>query len=438
VVLSQKNKSANDRVNLQQPPVICPVYILVISQFIRHSYLEAKKKGMQNQEYSYEESEQTSANENTINTDPRERGQQQQDEGFRPYSEGYSGPERGDIWSEGKKLQAGPASRDRKSVGGLLSLIILLCAVFLAGSVFGVIVSWLSWLVLTGLIIAGAYVFILNWRVVTIPMPERRFQVTEHARLVINNGLGRVAIRRGESNAITVAATKRASGFGINPEQMQVFYNQRGDTLGISTQVNWNILQFGLRSIHFEITVPENCDVQLDNGSGRVQVEGTSGDIRLRTGSGRIEARNLQGQIALKTGSGGIKISDLRGQVDVITGSGGIESYGLQGQIALKTGSGRITMQRSQLAGASRVTTGGGGITFDGTLDPQGETLMKTGGGGIVLRLPSNAAFSLDAKTGSGGVANDFGAREVGSGPRAQLKLRTGGGGIRIANGGIF
>jgi hypothetical protein len=335
-------------------------------------------------------------------------------------------------------LQAGPVGRDRKSAGGLLALIVLLCAVFIAGSIFGVIVSWLSWLVLTVLIIVGIYALILNWRIVTIPLPERRFQINEHARLVIKNGLGRVAIRRGEVNAITVAATKRASGFGINPEQMQILYNQRGDTLGISTQVHWNILQFGLRSIHFEITVPENCDIQLNNGSGRVFVEGTSGDIRLNTGSGGIEAHDLRGQVALKTGSGRIEISKLQGRIDVVTGSGRIESYGLQGQIALKTGSGRIAIQHSQLAGSSRVTTGSGGITFDGALDPQGETLMKTGSGGIVLRLPGNAAFSLDAKTGSGGVANEFGTREVGSGPRARLKLRTGSGGIRIANGSLF
>lgn len=390
---------------------------------------------MQNQEHIYK-NEQTAESDYRLNTDPREQSRQQE-EPFQPYHEGYRGPERGDIWSEGEKLQGEPASQNKKSVGWLLGVIVLLCAVFIAGSIVGAIVSWLSWLVLTVLIILGAYAFILNWRVVSIPMPERRFQVMEHARLVINNGLGRVAIRRGESDAITVLATKRASGFGINPEQMQIFYNQRGDTLDIATKVHWNILQFGLRSIHFEITVPLNCDVELDNGSGRVIVQGTSGNIRLRTGSGGIEAHDLQGDIALKTGSGGIKIDHVQGQVNVSTGSGGIESHALQGQIVLKTGSGGIRMHQGWLSGSSRISTGSGGITFDGGLDPQGDTLMKTGSGGIVLRLPGNSAFSLDAKTGSGGVANEFGGREVGNGPRAQLKLRTGSGGIRIANSGM-
>ncbi|HEX7734224.1 MAG TPA: DUF4097 family beta strand repeat-containing protein [Ktedonobacteraceae bacterium] len=409
---------------------------------------------MQNQEHMYEQ-EQPSRSENGINTDPREQERQVVGE-YRSYGEGYGGPSRGDVWSEGEKLRVEPQSRDRRSVGWVLSMIVLICAVFIAGSIFGVILTWLSWAVLTILITVGIVAFILNWRVVTIPMPERRFQINEHARLVINNGLGKVAIRRGEPNAITVNATKRASGFGTNPEQMQIMYDQRGDTLGITTRVHWNIFQFGLRSIHFEITVPENCDVQLNNGSGRVYLQGASGDIRVRTGSGRIEASELEGQIALKTGSGGIvlnelqgqidvrtgsgglKLNNLQGQVDVVTGSGGIESYGLRGQIALKTGSGGISMQRSHFAGTSRVSTGSGGITFDGSLDPLSETLLKTGSGGIVLRLPDDSTFSLDAKTGSGGVVNSFGGREVGDGPRARLKLRSGSGGIRIARIGHY
>ena len=391
---------------------------------------------MQDQEHIYEKPEQTSVDKHTINTDPREQVQQSE-ENFQPYTEGYNGPRRYDIWSEGEKLRAEPAGKSKKSMNWLLSLVVLLCVILIAAGILGVILIWLSWLIVMILIVLGATAFILNWRIVSFPMPERRFQVMEHAQLDLSNAAGRVAIRRGEPGVITVNATRRASGFGINPAQMQVFYDQRDDKVGISTKVNWHIFQFGMRSIHFEITVPENCDIQLNNGAGRIMVQGASGDIRLRTGSGGIEVSDLQGQIAVKTGSGGIKAHNLQGQIDILTGSGGIESYGLRGQVAIKTGSGGIRIHQSRLAGSSRITTGSGGIVYEGALDPQGSSFMKTGSGGIVLTLPRNAAFSLDAKTGSGGVANDFGGREVGNAPRAQIKLRTGSGGIHIANSGV-
>jgi DUF4097 and DUF4098 domain-containing protein YvlB len=262
--------------------------------------------------------------------------------------------------------------------------------------------------------------------------------VAEQTSLELSNAGGRVAIRRGEPGVITVNAIRRASGFGIKLEQMQVFYEQNDRGLAISTKVHWHLFQFGVRSIHFEITVPENCDVQIKNGSGAVIVQGTSGDIRLRTGSGTIEADDLQGRIDLKTGSGRIQASNLRGRIDVVTGSGRIESYGLRGQVALKTGSGGIRIAQSLLAGSSRITTGSGRITYEGALDPQGNTLLKTGSDGTVLTLPEDAAFSLDAKTGSGGVSNAFGTRETGRGPHAQLKLRTGSGGIQIMRRGAY
>ncbi len=389
---------------------------------------------MQNQEHIYD-NEPRQPDERGRDIESREQTGQQAYT-YQAYEEGYAGLDERSIWSEGEKLRVEPKSQ--RSMGGLLALIALLCAVFIAGSLFGAILSWLSWLIVVVLVVAGLGALATNWRVVTIPMPTRTFRIMEHARLVINNGSGRVAVRRGEEGVISVNATKRASGFGIDAERMQINYDQRGDTVNISTEMNWSIFQFGLRSVDFEIAVPASCDVQLDTGSGRVSLQDTSGDIRVRTGSGRVEVQDAQGRLAIKTGSGGIRIGGVQGQILASTGSGGIETHDLRGQVSLSTGSGGITIDRSFFSGASRVTTGSGGIVFEGGFDPRGNTLIKTGSGGIVLRLSDSAAFSLDAKTGSGGVRNEFGANEVGNGPRAQLKLRTGSGGIRIESGGIY
>lgn len=386
--------------------------------------------------------------ERQINIDPRE---QPPSHGYtyRSYEDGYTDLSERDYWPfEGEKLQ--PEPKNQKSMGGLLALVVLLCAAFIAGSFFGVILSWLTWVVVIALIIAGLAALATNWRVVTIPMPTRTFQIMEHARLVINNGAGTVSIRRGEEGMVSVTATKRASGIGIDAEHMQINYNQYGDTLDISSRMAWSLLQFGLRTVDFEITVPSSCDVRLQNGAGRVAVQGTSGEIRVRTGSGRVYAYDLQGRIAMKTGSGRIEAGNLQGLIDLHTGSSRIEAQNLQGQTNLRTGSsriilgnvrgqltaqtgsGRIEVSQAVLSGESSLKTGSNSITFDGSLDALGSYKFQTGSGGITLRLPDDAAFSLDAKTNSGGVYNEFGSTEVGNGPHPTLKLRAGSGGIRI------
>jgi len=378
-------------------------------------------------------------NERQVNTDPREQPPSHEFT-YRPYEEGYADLSDRDFWPyEGEKLR--PEPKNQKSMGGLLALVVLLCAVFIAGSLFGVILSWLTWVVVIVLILAGLAALATNWRVVTIPMPTRTFQIMEHARLVINNGAGTVSIRRGEEGMVSVNATKRASGIGIDAERMQINYNQYGDTLDISSRMDWSILQFGLRTVDYEITVPSSCDVQLQNGSGQVAVQGTSGRvyaydlqgrIAMKTGSGRIEAGNLQGLIDLHTGSSRIEAQNLQGQTNLHTGSSRIILGNVRGQLTAKTGSGRIEVSQAVLSGESTLKTGSNSITFDGSLDALGSYKFQTGSGGINLSLPDNAAFSLDAKTSSGGVYNEFGSNEVGNGPHPPLKLRTGSGGIRI------
>jgi hypothetical protein len=387
--------------------------------------------------------------ERQINTDPREQPSSQEST-YRSYEEGYIDQSERDYWPfEGEKMQ--PEPKNQKSMGGLLVLIVLLCAVFIAGSFFGAILSWLTWAVVIVLIIAGLAALATNWRVVTLPMPTRTFHIMEHARLVINNGSGVVSIRRGEEGIVSVTATKRASGIGIDAERMQIHYNQYGDTLDISSQMDWSILQFGLRTVDFEITVPSSCDVNLQNGGGRVALQGTSGVIHVRTGGGSVYAHELQGQIAMKTGGGRIEADHLQGVIDLRTGGGRIEAQDLQGRINLhtggapiilgnlrghlttETGGGRIEVSQAALSGESSLKTGGGTITFDGSLDALGSYNFRTGGGAITLSLPGSVAFSLDAKTGGGGVQNEFGGTEVGNGPHAPLKLRTGGGRIRIS-----
>src|SRR5579885_1621151 len=128
---------------------------------------------MQNQEHIYSTARAAQPDERVLNTDPREQTPPM--DTYQPYEEGYRGLQVGDIWSEGEKLR--PEPKSEKSVGGLLALVALLCAVFIAGSIFGVILSWLSWLVVILLIVAGLSALATNWRIVTIPMPVRTFQI---------------------------------------------------------------------------------------------------------------------------------------------------------------------------------------------------------------------------------------------------------------------
>jgi hypothetical protein len=375
---------------------------------------------MQEQEGIFHTPNYAPLDEREVNADASEQRQwqtpSQQEYVERPYEEGYGGQESIDSWfQEGEKIRPQPTGR--RNLEGLILLVLLVCVLLIAGNITGLIFSWLSWSLLSIIVIVGSAVVISNWRVVMQPVPTQTFSVMEHPRLVLNNSSGTVTIRRGEQSVVTVAATKRASGIGINLESMQVRCGQQGDAINIATSTAWNFFQFGLRSIDFDITLPENCAMQVVNGSGKVIIQDVSGDIRLKTGSGRIEANGLRGQIALKTGSGRVALTDIAGQV------------------TLATGSGRIDIERAQLVGSSEFKTGSGAITFTGALDPRGSYRFVTGSGSVRFMLPTDASLNLNAKTGSGRVVNDFASPMSGTGPRAKLTIRTGSGGIYVQRG---
>ncbi len=382
---------------------------------------------MQEQEGINRTPEYAPPNERANNADAREQRQwqtpaQQERQEYveRPYEEGYSSQDSINAWfREDEKIRPRPSGK--RSPQGLLAFIVMLCVLLIVGNISGIVIGHLSWSFIAAIVgvlaIIGAFVVIANWRTVTQPVPVETFSVMEHPRLVLNNFSGTVTIRQGEQNVVTVAGTKRASGVGVSMEKMDIRYDQRGDTIGISSSTPWNFFQFGIRSADFEITVPESSDVQVANGSGKIVIQDVNGDIRLKTGSGRIEASDLQGRIALKTGSGRVALTNISGQV------------------TLATGSGRIDIGQSQLVGSSEFKTGSGAITFTGALDPRGSYRFVTGSGSVRFMLSPDTLLNLSAKTGSGRVVNDFANSVRGSGPRAQLTIKTGSGGIYVQRG---
>ncbi|GHO65383.1 hypothetical protein KSC_042750 [Ktedonobacter sp. SOSP1-52] len=410
---------------------------------------------MQSQESGYESQQQVTP-ERAVNRDPREQASPYTegahvDERERTYEEGYTGQYAQDSWfQEGEKLH--PQAPRQRNASSVFVFIGILCLALIASNVLGLLSGWLIWGGVLLLIGIGAYLAILNWRVITLPMPTESFMIQEHARLDINNVLGRVTIRQGEDNVVTVKATKKASGIGMTLDSMRIDYQQQGDSITMKSAADSSFFQFGWRSFELEITVPKGCDVQMKTGSGRVEARGFKGDIRLRTGSGGIEIAELEGRIDARTGSGSVNADQIKGDLLLKTGSGHIMAQELNGSAELntgsgsitvmqsnltrrttiKTGSGPITVTQSPLAGSALFKTGSGSVTYSGGLDPLGTYELRTGSGSVSMTLPSQSALTLNASTSSGKVINAFEHMPV-DGPRAQVRVKTGSGSITVA-----
>lgn len=189
---------------------------------------------------------------------------------------------------------------------------------------------------------------------------DRSFVVGEAPSLEIDNFAGQVTVRAGESDAIHVVATKRASRAG-DLGRIQVDIDQQNSKVVIKTRKPSNLNNV---SVLLEITAP--ASTRLD----------------LRTGASNTDVRGLRNDIKLFTGAGSVVIADVIGDIDAHTGAGSMD---------VRRASGRVQMN-----------TGAGAIYYEGDL--QGTCRFTSGAGRIQLILPADLNMEVDLSTGLGSV----------------------------------
>lgn len=174
-------------------------------------------------------------------------------------------------------------------------------------------------------------------------------------------------------------------------------------------------------------------DAQALGYSGRLMLDGTSGQLRsadgegeltLDSGSGAAEVQRHRGRVRADTGSGPVRIVDCECEIVADTGSGGVEVRGGSGSVRADTGSGRVTIEA--FAGSIEADTGSGGVRAR-DVSAVRELDVDTGSGGVEVQGDLSALERLRIDTGSGSVRLQSGAR-----PSIEIRIDTGSGGIDV------
>jgi len=114
-----------------------------------------------------------------------------------------------------------------------------------------------------------------------------------------------------------------------------------------------------------------NNDVRINDGSGSIRVEQIKGILDIEDNSGNVLVREITGGLYLEDGSGGIDIEDIRGDIKIDDGSGSMEINDIKGYVKIQDGSGSITIN---------------GVTEDVTID-------EAGSGGVSIRNVDGRVF---------------------------------------------
>ncbi len=243
---------------------------------------------------------------------------------------------------------------------------------------------------------------------------NKTFDGVESIRINMASGNG--IIKKSNSNQVKITLE-----YTYDDDDFEPSFDQNGTTLRIKEEFsgggrNWNIrgksewtleIPDGLRvdmntgSGDLEIT-GLNIELDANSGSGNVEAENITGDTRLSTGSGNIYARNVDGELRANTGSGTIRVSDVKGDTDLNTGSGNIRANGMEGALQLSTGSGNVDAVGVIITDHSRFSAGSGNVDVELGGELSSDLQLTTGSGNAVLDFNGvkiEGKFTLEASS---------------------------------------
>ncbi len=124
--------------------------------------------------------------------------------------------------------------------------------------------------------------------------------------------------------------------------------------------------------IALEVSVPQGLSLNIDDGSGSIDVIDVAADVAINDGSGSIDVSNVA-NLEIEDGSGSIDVSGARGDVFIEDGSGSISVRHVQGSVIIDDGSGSIRVSDVE-NDLSIIEDGSGSLSFTdvrGTVDAE-------------------------------------------------------------------
>jgi hypothetical protein len=220
-------------------------------------------------------------------------------------------------------------------------------------------------------------------------------------RLRVRNISGETRIRVGEPGKITIVATKHVSASSEDRakrllQNLEIRMEKNGDELRVEPHLyeqerGWVDLFRGKRfRVDFDITVPQEVNIDAETVSGDVSVNGVRGPLDVQAVSGELTIEDAQGPLRLKSVSGDVDVKRYVGHVEGNTVSGDISFDASRiRSLILHTVSGDIEIKGVlEAARAHRFKTISGDVELS-LADPDLVVEYRTASGDLECDIPA-------------------------------------------------
>lgn len=219
---------------------------------------------------------------------------------------------------------------------------------------------------------------------------DTTFTIPAGARLVIEN-------RSGDIEVAGIDGREAHMLVDGDPRGADVY--RSGSVVRVSAGRRWADADLTLR-------VPRDVEIEIDGAEGDIVVRGFERGVTVETIEGDID---IEGAAAVSAHSvdGDLRIRDVRGPVSVNTGDGDTRLERVGGPISVQGIDGDITVTSAR-ASEVMLSTVGGDVWYDGTVDPRGEYELATHDGDVTFAVPEGTGAQVSVFTWDGSLLPSF------------------------------
>lgn len=183
------------------------------------------------------------------------------------------------------------------------------------------------------ILLAGCYIHIGSWPMLakyerqvqlSAPLqPGSAFAAQTHNGSITINGAD---VTDCNLTATIIARAATEEDAKKLAEETKIKLQASGDKLTARIEKPAYIMMNRSVSVSFNVTVPNQTDLQLTTHNGAVRIANIIGDINGTTHNGKVTASEVSGNIKLHTYNGSIKCKEIQGDVSLRTYNGSVKA----------------------------------------------------------------------------------------------------------------
>lgn len=214
---------------------------------------------------------------------------------------------------------------------------------------------------------------------------EFKYTTTPGSNVTVSNAFGEIVVRPVSGRQVTITATTHSDKVAVDSAQL-------GNRVHATTNFLQNVdPKSSEGQVNYEVLVPSDCNVVIQNGNGILKLSGVQSDISLKADEGQVEVSDVNNShVHVQTVEAPVTLTNVRSQhVEIVSNGGSVQLTKVTGHEV-------------------SVNTDSGDISYDGDFAGSGRYSLMNHTGSINVTLPATASVDLTARSMQGAVENDF------------------------------